>query len=487
MARANINLLSSVEGAVGKVQEMFNRAQDIKNRSEIMQRRRVIRDAQGEFQNEMLQRNVPATEWGREWKERLKDIRKTAIDDGNPPPAVKQAVSEVYDDFASSSYIQISGAALKQVRQDAEQDVNRDLDHLMRTKRYDEAKELVELNADIIGEKKVADMVRSIDHTANMEGLELSREIDPISHLEDLKNGVYDDQLSDLQKIEETRRTEEAQKRLEGEALQKVTQDIESRGLKTEEEIRNELDSYPHISEEAKKSYLKSFKNSKPLTQAEEMEIQDAIDANVDKFFKKEITPEEYREEWYRIRSKMEQYGPRAKRSGWLTSALFNYNPSYYTAEKQNQPQHKLAAERSKDVNHVARQLVAEHAKGRTSIKYAQEAITGSDLERSDKIKNEELQANLGSMEIVVRSALDQAVQEFIIGLPEGLDNTTISLKIREFLIQNADKVSLEALNKAEKVSLEAPPIPEDEKLRQEADSILNGAGSSALPKAFGE
>ena len=83
-AQATANLMSSVSGAAQMVKQQFDRAQDLRNRTQLSEERRGLRDARGNFLNKMNGLNadgsqgkpIPPAQWGPLWKIELDVIKK---------------------------------------------------------------------------------------------------------------------------------------------------------------------------------------------------------------------------------------------------------------------------------------------------------------------------------------------------------------------------------------------------------------------------
>lgn len=468
-ARATSNLLASVVGASKMVKEQFDKAQDLRNKSEISEKRREIREAQGQFQNEML--TVDPAEWGQRWAERLKGIESSLnLNSSKTPPVVKRALSEDFQNFAGASYIQISGAALKANLKRAQQNFDRDSAYLLGEGDFGGNVELINQGvADgTIDEEMGADLIRATNGAAAKNTREEQLVDDPAEYRRKVKNADEPEyKLSPVKKAEEIQKADREIARREAEGIESI-QKLDAAGLiENEDDLRTNLNANPNISKNAGEAYVRSYRSGQPLTLAEQQSTQDRIDANVRKFHSDPTyTQEDYAAEWNALNQEVNTYGSRTG-AGAFRADLHNMRPSLFSPDSMSAEAAKAQAKALVPVSAVGRALVKQRADGTASIGQIAGRKENAD-KKSEFLGNEELQVRLEKKAIMVRSVLDKAMGEFIASFPPGKPPTSIEMS--EFLDKNGDQLVTEAhlqhrMNQEEQIELKtkAEKSKEDE------------------------
>ena len=435
-AEAAHGLLSSVAGATQMVKAQFDKAQDIHNQSAISEGRRSHRDAQAEFQNRMLDPKFTPAMWGPEWQKTLKSL-ETTLDDSDMPPVVSRALNEDFQAFAGSSLIQISGAALKENLKKGKENFQRDYQFNKAEGRHQENLKLIDESVGVLfDEASGDDWKRQTNGMIKQDSMKVHKSNDPRGYIEAVRKGEYD--LSELHQIEEIKSGENQMDVYESEGLDIITSMVKAGDqIKNVDQLKNELDNDPNISELSKKAYIANYKNSQPLQDGEMF----ALDDKIDELWKFRGDPDQYRKEWSKINILVGTYGTRGGIGiGNAKARLYQNRPSQHTKEKLDKAAEEQRAAELKPVEMVGREMVAARAKGITGYKYAESYGTDKD----ERIPNAKIKAQLDEDEVFIRAVLRDAMSEFIQDFPGGAKPT--KLQLVEFLDKNGDRVVSEAL-----------------------------------------
>ena len=431
-AQANINLLSSIDGAAQMVKEQFDRAQDLRNQSEISEKTRTIRDAQGTFQNAMVAGRVDPALWGGLWAERLKKLPgELKLDSSKTPPAVRRAVVENFDNFASSSFIQISGAALKENLQRAKQNFSRDLQYNYEMENFAGNEKLIEENRAVLGDDLADDALKINRLKERDVGILGSREGDLIAHIENAKAGKLG--LPKVQNQQELEISERLLKQKESEGVTGIQKLVELGYIEDEADLKSQLDSDPHISKLTKEAVIKNYNETKPLTDVERYRLIDAVNA---------LTPlrytEEYEDEYYKVLKEFEALGQRKNKP---RVDIYNLYPDRFSVERGKKLSMEQQAEDKKPLMYVADNLIKERAEGIVNTAYNK----GKIIEPTDGVQlatNAATRQRLEEEMVVVRKALSDSLMGYIYSFPKGEKPTEVDLK--KFMDATANQTILD-------------------------------------------
>lgn len=431
-AQATARLMSSVVGATDMIKKQFDKAQDLSNRSTISEKRREIRDAQGTFQNEMLEGNVHPSEWGPLWEERLVKVKESLnLEDSKTPPVVRRTLNEDFENFAGSSFIQISGAALKENQRRAKQNFDRDYQFNALNKNHDANDALVEENRDLLGDDFADDTLQINGLMRRNDAMERSRMNDPLGHPARVKSGEWG--LSEVQQDEEIRAAKVQASRLEAEGLSLIRQSEDAGTIKDEEDLKERLEDDPFISKNARLAYLRNYNETKPLTDVERYRLIDAVNA---------LTPlrytEEYEDEYYKVLKEFEALGRRENKP---RVDIYNLYPDRFSVERGKKLSMEQQAEDKKPLMYVADKLIKERAEGIVNTAYNK----GKILEPTDGVQlatNSATRQRLEEEMVVVRKALSDSLMGYIYSFPKGEKPTEVDLK--KFMDATANQTILD-------------------------------------------
>ena len=299
-ADATAGLLSSVAGGVEMVKQQFDRAQDIHNQSEISEKRRMFRDAQGEFQNRMLEKDFHPSEWGPEWIKTLEEVERD-VDFKDMAPVVQRALLEDFENFAGSSLIEISGSALKENLKRGKENYLRDDEYLKSIGDHEGRMKSLEEQKSFDPEEK-KDIARAITVDERADDMTLNMINDPLENLKKLESGGYP-HLSEIARIKEIDKNKQVISNNQIVGIKDVLDELEADGFQPtkektrEEQVKTALESNPNISAKAVKQVMAGINNAKPVTVLETQKFTDRIDALRGLRDK----PGEYLEAWHNI------------------------------------------------------------------------------------------------------------------------------------------------------------------------------------------
>ena len=460
-ANASASLLSSVNGASQAIKKHFDQAEDYKNRSEISEGKRQIREAQGAFQNRLAQDNVPPHLWGKGWQEELIRIQSgLGLNSSETSPVVKRALGEAFNQFSGTSFIQISGAALKENKKRARQNFDRDYQFNAQNGNHAGNDALVEENRDLLGDDFANDTLRTNKLMQRKDDIEFSRNADPFSHVARVKENEWG--LSKVQQQRELEVTDREIQRAEAESL-KGFRELEEAGLiDGEEDLKSQLESDPAISKTSAKAYLRNYKSNQPLPESDQFSLQDKVD-DLQQY---RGDPEKYESEWMKVQTEVNSYGNR-KGVGRFNADLHNVRPGLFTQERADRAQADQRADDLKPIQSVANALVKERASGLASIGFLQQKIASPE-NADDLVGNANLKKDLEEHEILLRSALQSEANQFIHSFPA--DQKPTAEDVKNFIDKNGDKINLGVLNRLAAAESNPFGVP------------TQGAGGSVLP-----
>ena len=471
-ANATADLLSSINGATQMVKQQFDQAQDFRNRSDISEKKRAIREAQGVFQNELTAEKVDPSEWGPRWQERLKELQGTlGLTDSKVPPIVKREVGEAFKQFSGSSFIQISGAALKENQKRARQNFDRDYQFNAQNGDHDANDLLVEGNRDLLGDDYTDDTLRTNGLMRKKDELEFSRNSDPIGHLERIKAGEFG--LSKVHQQREIKTAETLRDRREAEALADLREAEQAGLIESEDDLRQRLEEDPYITEKSKKARLSNYRKTSPLSDKEHQGLQDKADA----LTKLRGKPEEYEAAYYDLVREFEAVGQRSNKPA---VNLYNARPELFSQEKLDAMTDRQRSEALRPIQATANALVKERAQGMASIAFAAQRNAEPES-NEDLVGNASLKNRLDEHAILLRSAIQSEVNEYISSFTAGEKPSEGELK--KFVSENADRINTEVLRKPSEKIEPVKPRTSAEKAAQWLGASLESAGGTMLPK----
>ena len=458
-AQATANLLSAVDGAGQMVKAQFDRAQDIHNQATISDKRLLVRNARGEFQNWITENNIPPAQWGEKWGDKLKEIEKNlALND--EPPAVQRAVGETFKNFAGTSVIEITGAALKQNRKAAMQNFQRDSDYYLDHQQYDFARESLEGVRGEMTEEEYQDFNRAIDTKEEKDTREQFLNADP----EGYKKWVNEtDDLSTSQKTIENDRADSELQRLESNEITVLERELKlgpDGSIQSEEDLTAALDKAQFLSDTTKKIIKQNYKKSQPLSSEEEYGLYSEMD-ELQKFGEIESGNDKYRKAYNKVQEKINSYGNRPN-SGKFRADIMNLRPSIMRSRSE-----KERGAYRKEASSMAVDLAKALATGDTAVKAVSDDVRVmsftefnqsknkekrgkfsikeyEDYARFNKLKNAEAAEARMSRKVVIEEALFQSGMEYINGLKQG--DPVNKNSIREYMEKNKDKTIVKAL-----------------------------------------
>lgn len=435
LARATVDLLGSIDGAAQTVKNLFDKAQDIRNRSDIMEQRRIIRDSQGMFQNEIAENNTPPEEWGNLWRERLAGI-EADIKAKKYPPMVMRAVGEEFKDFASRSFIQISGAALKEVRREAKANHARDYDYYMQTEQFDKARESIEdLRGSVFDDDEADDRVRATNYAQQRHDENVAMRKDPLAYKAEIdKNPDW----SKKRKLDEHEQVDRVIARRAAEEMQTIETELTLDMIEDEVQLKAALDEAKHIDKDTKALVMKSYRDARPLTDEEIQGLRDGMS----ELAKLRTNPKKYPAAYDNLRKRIYAYGGRDG-IGDFKAEISRHIPANYSAERIAQMSAKQKRELQKPSLSIANDMARTYAKGASSIDYTNRKVSEDD--EKGATKNATLRAKIEQREIVIREALYEALVDEI--SQRGAKGETMSANdMKEFVNKNADKIIKDSL-----------------------------------------
>jgi hypothetical protein len=446
-AQATANLMSSVSGAAQMVKQQFDRAQDIHNRTQLSEKRRGLRDAQGNFLNKVNGLNaegkpIPPAQWGPLWKIELDAIKK-GFEDSDMPPVVSRALAEDFENFAGSSYIQISGSALKENLRRGKENFQRDFQYNNVRGLFDDNRELIRNSAGKeIPQEAADDFIEGINMAERNFKINKSRKADPVTHKENLPQMG----LSEYEMAKEAELTDRDISQL-GDKNLKIIDDLVKDGIiPNEAELIINLEGDPAISEELAERYLQSYRNTlKPLSAEEFQGLEDAIDAL--EGFKDQ--PVKYAKEYYDVKKLMTSYGSRPNRPD---ISLYNRRPE--VAAKEVGSEESTKTDVKADVREIIRLYstgftkrgfeTGKEAVGEAGVKYSTDAsgdiakvvTTAEDVSAAEQ-RNIELETDYKAKGVVIRSAMQREVDKYVKSLM-GADQMVDATKVEAYIKKNS-------------------------------------------------
>tara|TARA_R110002153_G_scaffold57870_2_gene158972 strand:+ start:9556 stop:11130 length:1575 start_codon:yes stop_codon:yes gene_type:complete len=441
-ADATAGLLSSVAGGVEMVKQQFDRAQDIHNQSEISEKRRMFRDAQGEFQNRMLEKDFHPSEWGPEWIKTLEEVERD-VDFKDMAPVVQRALLEDFENFAGSSLIEISGSALKENLRRGKDNFQRDLQYNDERGFFDANRELVRnATGKEISQEEADDFDKGIDMTERNFKITTSRKADPVTHKENLPQMG----LSEYEMIRELELTDRDISQLGDENLKFIDDLVKAGVISNEADLIVNLEGGDGISGELAKQYLQSYQNTlKPLSDEEFQDLEDAIDALEDL----KDQPAKYAKEYYDVKKLMTSYGSRPNRPD---ISLYNRRPEVAAKDVGSKGGART------DVKADVREIIREYSTGFTtggikknkeavgevgvdyikdaSGKFVEVVITAEDVSAAEQ-RNSQLEMDYKAKGVVIRSAMQREANKYMKSLM-GVDQVVDVMKVEAYIKKNS-------------------------------------------------
>ena len=465
-ARATASLLGAVSGAADAVKKHFDRAQDLENRTSISEKKRLIRDSQGNFLNKMngLQEDgsqgkpVPPSQWGELWKQELKSV-EGQLGLKEVPPVVARAVGEDFRNFAGTSYIQISGEALKLNQRLATASFNQGFNLAQEEGDFEGARDLLkDASGYEVPEELVPGMMKQLDYDEKKGVMDARRIVDPIEHQKDLEENVYG--LSDVALAKEKEATERQRQQQENESIRGISELIEADGIEDIDQLNFNLDSEQNktITEENKEIIRKNYLSTKGLTDFERYEYQDRIDTNLELLYtpNNNYGPEEYEKEWNKISADQAALSGRSG-SGPIRSDLNNVRPSLHSKKVFDAAAAKGLATAQKPVRTAANLEIKKRVAGLVDIQYAQKAKPERDLagilDKDASISNKQYRLELDKREYVLREAFQSELNSWISSQTE----LVTAPMIVEWLNKNQTRISNKAFDALSKNPFGAP------------------------------
>ena len=469
-AQATGNLMKSVAGAADTVQALYNRAQDLKNDTDISTKRRIIRESQGEFQNRMLAEGVEPALWGSEWKKTLVKVTKD-LKLGEAPPVVQRSVQKIFDDFKGTSSIQISGAALKENLKRARQNYDRDYEYNRSIGDHEGNFQLIkDSTGKLLSDDEASDATRMTTMLQNQDNMVRSLADDAGGHMERVKAGEFGP-LSKPDMVREEIKTDTQIKRNTAETLSMIEMDMQNGRISNEEELREALER-ENVPSKTARAVISNYNKVKPLTRTETNLISDQFDALVELRLK----PEQYENAYYGLQTLIGVYGERGG-IGQFKSDIFNVRPSRFSAEEIAKMTAKQRVEALKPLQTSANNLVKIRASGYATRGYAKGRATGTELTREELEANAVLETEMKERGERVRFELQEGVNGFIIDFEAEHGRKPTMVDVTEYMDKEGDALALKANNPDFNA-----PTSEGTTSAQEAANWLNTAGDSILP-----
>lgn len=404
------------------VKQQFDRAQDIANQSEISEKRRMIRDAQGEFQNRMISKEFLPSEWGPAWIEELKGIEgAVGLNEKDMNPIVRRTLHEDFENFASSSLIEISGSALKENLRRGKQNLQRDDAYYKGIGDHAARKELVN-ETTVLTEEEKKDFNRTIDQEALSDDILLSRVTNAQEHLIAVTGGAYP-HMSDLQRQNEIDATQRVIDNQENVAIDEILDQaqfgayLDDKDSTREEKIAAALAADPAIRSKSAKKIAAGLKSTAVLSDQEMQGFQRRIDALSDL----ENNPREYSKAWQGIAVDIAAGRQRGGMGGY-SSALNLVHPSRFSAEKNKEREDAIAAgtaqKKLETIEKFARKEVDAFATGSAEVQYTEESdktLAGTTAaKKAQSISNSKIKFDIERTASLVQGLIQDEVDELL-------------------------------------------------------------------------
>lgn len=466
---ASIKATQSIIQAAGGIVDVFRdeaiKAQEIKNASDKRDELRRMREFEAQFLQDMQgdpDKGIPAmdpSEWGPEWKRRLKGY-EASLDQKKYPPVVNRFVRESFKDFAGRSTISITGAALKENRRIAKGTYLRDAQDAADAGRYDDAGVIFDEGARLKifdplevrdGKKRVADIKKQDMLTRSMLG-------DPRKFQDLVKTGdVGGIKLSPHEQRVWFDKAEREEASQENDAIRYVNDMVLAGEIKNEKELQKELDDLPQISKTKKEIIIKNHKSTKPLAYKERISLRDRMNDDFKAFRDGKISLDEYTKRHTQTSIEMEKYGNRPG-AGGLRQRLYQLNPDKFTVEDKDEEKARKRAKKFKDIDSVAEEIIRERTSGVGRI-------IAADIE-DDPVKKAKVVTAEKEKAILLREALEKKVRMWM----DTLEEPPTATEVKDYIDKiQADTVREIALRKKKSASQ-----PKQKSKKQKAEEWLN-------------
>ena len=460
-AQATVNLLSSVSGAVDVVKRQFDQAQDIKNRSDILDRNRMIRDSQGAFQNRMLEEGRDPSEWGPLWKETLDELQdKIGLNDKGIPPAVRREVEAEFKSFAPRSFIQISGAALIENRKRASANYGRDVNYYTQNNRWDEAREttIAAGESNVLTQDEVDDQMRKINRGEEKYTQEVAIYEDPRAAKEAAE---ADPDLDPLEKKAIIRSADAQLQEYESQELDSLQASISVGEITTQAELDEYLEGAEYITDKNKAKIRKGFATQNPLSEADRWSLKKEL-RQLHELGEKAPQSNEYYDAFMTYQKKVLSYGPRPGTEAFR-GVLYQMEQKALVGKSDTE---RKSFRSDIDSNVVG--IANEMAKGQSSkeaVTYDLPILTeaeytdangpGSEASYPAYVKEQKVAAaeaatrRATKQEVLEKAFYDEA-NKFLQEIPPGeMTPPQVLAKVREHLDKNKNEIILKAMNTA--------------------------------------
>tara|TARA_R110002126_G_scaffold170191_4_gene319130 strand:- start:992 stop:2281 length:1290 start_codon:yes stop_codon:yes gene_type:complete len=362
----------------------------------------MFRDAQGEFQNRMLEKDFHPSEWGPEWIKTLEEVERD-VDFNGMAPVVQRTLQEDFENFAGSSLIEISGSALKENLRRGKQNDQRDIEFLNSMGRFDESSQLIK-DSKVWSQDETDDFIRGNNQEALAYEIETSRETDP-DHMELVKKNQWGQ--TKLQQAQEMQKSKGVQSKKQAMALEEITVAVQAQRM-SEDQMITSMAGNRWIDGQVGAIYLKNYRNSKPLQDGEIFALDDKIDA----LWEHRSDPDKYKAEWSKLRSEIATYGDRGGIGG-AKAGLYNVRPSLHTQEKLDEAANGGRAAELRSLEMAARELVKKYSSGLAEVSFIRgkkEDADGQEEESLNAILKNEYERHA----IILREKLQKLVNTFI-------------------------------------------------------------------------
>jgi hypothetical protein len=416
--QAIANVVGAVGGAVDTVIKMGQDAQQVRNRTQVREKLRELRDMRVKFQNDVLEQNLDPSKWTGEWQTRLGEFEKT-IGGKDIPPDVRNALTEKYDDIASSSLLEIAGSALKENRKRAQEVYSFDVNDAAARQDWGESEATIkEAESEGVIDPHQAEMARKalgVKKTSYMREEELT--LNPTGYLNDLDAGKYDGALSPVQLFEEREKAEAVISGKARDIVAETRQMFEIGMITTVEEFDTQLSDKPEVDDLTKdvlrKELFEQKKINEPLTYEERFGIADQLSDNFKQLQDGKLNIQEYTVLHNKIQTTLEILGNRPG-TGALRERAYRVDPSQFIADDgSGRVDKEAAAKRAaeyKDAELAMEALVRERAGGITAV-----AVAGKETPEPDdlggKIDFAKFKTSKQEVEVIFRTEMQKEVR----------------------------------------------------------------------------
>jgi hypothetical protein len=370
--RSMARLAGSVQGVANTIVQMGFEAQDIRNKTQVREKFRELREMQLSFQQEILENNTDPAQWTGLWEQRLKQFENNVSSDKAMPPAVRDTVAEKFTDFAMESSFKIAGESLKENRKRALAVVQADVDDYAKDFNFDGAAAEIEqaFNDKLIDESEREVALKGINRARTEVERDTARTIDPVGYMAELDANKHE--MNDYLLQQEKEKTAKEISERERSAVSETKQLIELDILKTPEDVEKHLKGFPEVSDLTRRAMAKQFGklSSEPLSYKERYDIADKITGDHQAFKKGEITLEEYTKRFNETQTQLEIQGTRSG-TGALRERSYRVDPSKFVAPDGtllSPDEARKKAAKIRDTSQEIGNLIKERVDGKTKV-----------------------------------------------------------------------------------------------------------------------